>query len=122
MKKVLLLTEITQWNCFQLKFSLLFLERDLRLFFALGTNFVCEYKKVYLLLNWTVNKPRSATIFAELTRPYTRVLNQSKAQMQPDFQTPRQAILCCSWRSLQHREQSSSAPTISSEYLNLLQL
>lgn len=73
MKKVLLLTEITQWNCFQLKFSLLFLERDLRLFFALGTNFVCEYKKVYLLLNWTGNKPHSATIFAELTRPYTRV-------------------------------------------------
>lgn len=106
-------------NSMELKFSLLFLERDLIFFFALGTNF---FLFVYLLLNWTEKRPRSPTIFAELTRPYTRILNQSKAQMQPDFQTSRQAILCCAWRFLQHREQSCTAPTISLEYLNLLQL
>lgn len=61
-------------------------EKRLKIFFfALDTNYICEYEKVYLLLNWTGNKLHGDTVFAELTRPYTRILNQSKAQMQPDF-------------------------------------
>lgn len=80
--------------------------------FCFGQQFICEYEKVYLLLNLTENKPHSGTAFAELTRPYMRILNQSMAQMQPHFQKPRQAILSCSWRFLQHREQSCTAPTI----------